>query len=128
MKRRNFLVRAILLFSQCQQTHEVPLQFCTHNPSCIYPFPNGKKLHSSKLKDFADDNFEFDENGGKFSLGNTVGKGEIARYDQFVLFPCFQKTFYCRRVKTWAFLFSMSRNVDRSFETNYLFLYRPNVP
>ena len=26
-------------------------------------------------------------------VGNTVGKGEIARYEQFLLFPqCFQKT------------------------------------
>ena len=26
---------------------------------------------------------------------NTVGKGEIARYEQFLLFPqCFQKTCY----------------------------------
>ena len=38
----------------------------------------------------------FDENGTKFSkwVENTVGKGEIARYEQFLLFPqCFQKTF-----------------------------------
>ena len=49
---------------------------------------------SSKLKEFADDNFKFDENGRKFSkwAENTVGKGEIARYEQFLLFPhCFQK-------------------------------------
>ena len=48
----------------------------------------------SKLKEFADDSFRFDENGGKFSkrVENTVGKGEIARYEQFLLFPqCFQK-------------------------------------
>ena len=39
-------------------------------------------LDSSKLKEFADDNSKFDENGGKFSKGveNTVGKGEIAHY------------------------------------------------
>ena len=46
-------------------------------------------------KEFADDNFKFDENGRKFSkwVENTVGKGEIARYEQFLLFPqCFQKT------------------------------------
>ena len=51
----------------------------------------------SKLKEFADDNFKFDENGKKsfkrVDLENTVGKGEIARYEQFLLFPrCFQKT------------------------------------
>ena len=42
------------------------------------------------------DNFNFDENGRKFSkmVENTVGKGEIAHYEQFLLFPqCFQKTF-----------------------------------
>ena len=52
-------------------------------------------LDSSNFKEFADDNLEFDENGRKFSkrLENTVGKGEIARYEQFLLFPqCFQKT------------------------------------
>ena len=48
-----------------------------------------------RLKEFADDNFDFGENGGKFfeSIENTVGKGEIARYEQFLLFSqCFQKT------------------------------------
>ena len=47
------------------------------------------------MKEFADDNFEFDENGRKYSkrVENTVGKGEIARYEQFLLFSlCFQKT------------------------------------
>ena len=30
----------------------------------------------------------------KMGKENTVGKGEIARYEQFLLFPqCFQKTF-----------------------------------
>ena len=51
-------------------------------------------LDSSKLKAFADDNFKCDENGRKLSkrVENTVGKGEIARYEQFLLFPqCFQK-------------------------------------
>ena len=47
-----------------------------------------------QTKEFADDNFKFDENGIKLSewVENTVGKGEIARYEQFLLFPqCFQK-------------------------------------
>ena len=47
------------------------------------------------MKEFADDNFEFDENRRKFSklVENIVGKGKIARYEQFFLFPqCFQKT------------------------------------
>ena len=52
------------------------------------PFPNDKILDSSKLKEFAD-NFKFDENGRMFSkqVENTVEKGEIARYEQFLLFP-----------------------------------------
>ena len=44
---------------------------------------------------FADNDFKFDENSEKFakSIENIVGKGEIAFYDQFLLFPqCFQKT------------------------------------
>ena len=52
-------------------------------------------LDASKLKEVADDNFKFDENGRKLNkqVENTVGKGEIARYEQFLLFPqCFQKT------------------------------------
>ena len=51
-------------------------------------------LDSSKLKDFAYDNLKFEENGRKLfkPVENTVGKGEIARYEQFLLFPqCFQK-------------------------------------
>ena len=51
-------------------------------------------LDQSKLKEFADGNFQFDENGRKLSkrVENTMGKGEIARYEQFLLFPhCFQK-------------------------------------
>ena len=44
-------------------------------------------LDSSKLKEFADNNFNFDENGRKFSkwVENTVRKGEIAYYKQFIL-------------------------------------------
>ena len=40
---------------------------------------------------------KFDENGRKLSkrVENTVGKGEIARYEQFLLFPqCFQKIYF----------------------------------
>ena len=51
-------------------------------------------LDPSKMKEFADDNFKFDENGREFSksVENIMGKGEIARYEQFLLFPeCFKK-------------------------------------
>ena len=50
----------------------------------------------------------FIKNGGNLSktIENTVGKGEIAHYSQFLLFPqCFQKTCTaCRHVKTRALL------------------------
>ena len=61
----------------------------------ISPFPKRQLLDFSKLKEFADDNLNFDENIRKLSkrVENSVGKGEIARYEQFLLFPqCFQKT------------------------------------
>ena len=64
-------------------------------------FPKRQILDVSKLKKFADDNFKFDENGGKFFklVENTVEKGVIARYEKFVLFQqCFQKNLYFRHV------------------------------
>ena len=60
----------------------------------VNPLPDDKILDRSKLKQSADDNFKFYENIMKFSewVENTVGKREIARYEQFLLFPqCFQK-------------------------------------
>ena len=54
------------------------------------------------MKDVADDKFKFDENGRTLSkpVENTVGKGEIARYEQFLLFPqCFQKACFPRASK-----------------------------
>ena len=60
----------------------------------LKPITRRQILDSSKLNKFADDNFKFDENGRKLSkqVENTVGKGEIARYEQFLLFPqCFSK-------------------------------------
>ena len=55
----------------------------------INPSPKRRILDFSKLKGFEDDNFKFDENGRKFSkwVENTVGIGEIARFEQFLLFP-----------------------------------------
>ena len=60
--------------------------------SSLNPLLDDKILDRSKLKQSADHDFKFDENSKKFSqrVGNTVGKGEIARYEQFLLFPqCF---------------------------------------
>ena len=63
-----------------------------------------------KLKDFADDNLKFEENGRKLfkPVENTVGKGEIACYEQFLLFPqCFQKACFpgaSRGVIVWEWV------------------------
>ena len=59
---------------------------------CIEYFPKQKILDSSKLKEFPDDNFRSDKIGRKFlkKVENTLGKGEIAREKQFLLFSqCF---------------------------------------
>ena len=60
------------------------------------------KFYFSKLKQFADDNFEFDEDGRKFfkRVGNTVGEEEIVCDEQFPFFPVFSKDLYSRHVKT----------------------------
>ena len=65
------------------------------------PLPDDKILDRSNLKQSADDNFKFDENRRKFSkwVQNTVGKGEIVRYEQFLLFPVFSKGLFPRGVK-----------------------------
>ena len=65
------------------------------------PSPDDKILDRSKLKQSADDSFKFDENSRKFSrrLENTVGKGEIASYEQFFSFPTvFSKGLFHRGV------------------------------
>ena len=46
--------------------------------------------------------FKFNENGSEFykRIGNTAGKGEIARYEQFLLFPqCFHKIYTADTLK-----------------------------
>ena len=67
----------------------------------LNPLPDDKILDWSKLKQSADNNFEFDVNSRKFSklVENTVGKGEIACYEQFLLFPLFSKGLFPRGIK-----------------------------
>ena len=99
----------------------------------VLPFPNNKFYTLPKLKDFSDNNFEFVENGRKFSkrVENTLGKEEIAHYEQFLLFSqCFQKTctadtekpgFVWKRVKyisTNAF-YQASRHLTHYQTTNF---------
>ena len=42
-----------------------------------------------QTKEFVDDNYKFDKNGRKFfkKVENTMRKGQIALYKQFLLFP-----------------------------------------
>ena len=66
----------------------------TEKFSLLKPITRQQILDSSKLKEFADDNLKLHGNERKLSkqVENTVGKGEIARYEQLFLFPqCFQK-------------------------------------
>ena len=53
------------------------VKFCCLIKSKIFTI--GQFLDSSKLKEFADDNVRFNQNGRKFSIRveNTVEKGEI---------------------------------------------------
>ena len=77
--------------------HSVSKRDCGNGLNKIYhfnPLPDKTILDWFNLKQFADDNFKLDENSRKFCkrVENTVGKGEIARHEQFLLFPqCFQK-------------------------------------
>ena len=64
---------------------------CCQHYNFVQPITRRDILDSSKLKEFADDNFKFDENGKKLSkrVENTVGKGETARYECFFQKACF---------------------------------------
>ena len=87
-----FLLQTVLIEDQTVQNRKF---YRKHISMLFNPFPNDKILDLSKLKEFADDNFQFDENDVKFSkkIINIVGKGGIAHYEQFLLFPqCFPKT------------------------------------
>ena len=71
------------------------------------PFPKWQILDSSKLKEFAGENFKFDENSRKFSMmyRNTVKKRRNCSLWAISFFPTvFSKCLYCRPVKTRACL------------------------
>ena len=61
----------------------------------LSPFPKRQILDSSTLTELADGNFEFDENGEKFPerVENSVGNGEIARYEIMSNFSFSQRVF-----------------------------------
>ena len=81
----------------------------TFEPATFNPLPDDK-FQTSKLKDFADDNLNFEENGRNLfkPVENTMGKEEIARYEQFLLFPqCFQKACFpgaSKGVNVWEWV------------------------
>ena len=54
----------------------------------------------TKLKAFADDKLNFAKMATSLydGVGNTVGKGENAGYQHFLLFPLFSKAFFFRVV------------------------------
>ena len=56
------------------------MKHCNISTIVTYPINRQQILDWSKLKEFADDNFKFGENGRKLSkqVENTVEKGEIA--------------------------------------------------
>ena len=69
------------------------LVWCLMPFSTVFQLHCGNQLHCGIQLHW--DNFRFDENGRLFSklVENTVGKGEIACYKQFLLFTqCFRKT------------------------------------
>ena len=74
-----------------------------------------------QTEEFADDNFKFHENERKQSkqVENAVGKGEIARYEQFLLFPqCFQKACFpgaSKGVIVWEWVNSLETKWVRLF-------------
>ena len=78
-----------------------------------YQMTNFRLIQSERV---ADDNFKLDKNGRKLSkrVENTVGKGEIARYEQFLLLPkCFQKACFpgaSKGVIVWECVNSLPHN------------------
>ena len=59
----------------------------------LNPFPNDRFLDTSTMKEFANDNFKFDENSRGFYklVENTEGKGEISP-----LLTVISKDLFCR--------------------------------
>ena len=92
----------------CKKFEVIPVWFPGAYRSIAKQLTLSKRQILDSSKEFADDNFKFDGNGVKFSkrIESTVGKGEIACSEQFLLFPptAFSKDFYRRYVKIRACL------------------------
>ena len=77
-----------------------------HYLSHINPSQKQQILGPSKLKEFADNNIRFDENGGKF-YKRVENTGQRMNYSLRVISPfptVFTKDLYCRQAKTRACL------------------------
>ena len=95
-----------LLFPQCCQPFQFSAKFNLSSADA-FNLDQSKNLSLGKeltitrrqildsSKDFADDNLKFKKKKCRKlfkPVENTVGRGEIAHYEQFLLFPqCFQK-------------------------------------
>ena len=76
------------------------------------------------MKELAYHNLKFDENDRKFfkQVENTVGKGEIARYEQFLVFPqCFQKTCTAQMLKAGLVWERVKVNFHWLFWNKYMY-------
>ena len=101
-----------------------------------YLFPKRQILDSSKLKEFADDNFRFDKNGRKFSkrVENTVRKRNKCSLRAISPFPTvFSKDLYCTHVKTRVCLGKGDERMEKIVEkgkkmlVNSIFSFSNNI-
>ena len=69
------------------------------------PFPKQQILDSSKMKEFADDNFKLDEYGREFlkRIENTEGKEKLLVTSNFSLSPCVFKRLVLQTRKNQGF-------------------------
>ena len=92
------------------------------------------------MKDSADDNLQFEENGKKLfkPVENTVRKEEIACYEEFLLFPkCFQTACFpwaSKGLIVWEWLNNLEKTVDKEkmlvtsfFSFSHNVLYPPKT-
>ena len=108
----------------------------------VNPLLDDKFLDSSKMNEFAGNNFKLDVTGRRLSkrVENASGKGEIARYQQFLLFPqCFQKACFpgaskgvivCEWVKITISVFDRVENIvgkGENAQVTSIFFFSHNV-
>ena len=98
---KEFNVNTILLstYRHVFKPYKIPLLIFM----CVKPFIKRKNLNSSNLKEIADDNFMFDENGRKFSKMGRKHSGKRRYCPLRAVSPfhtVFSIDFYCRQLKT----------------------------